>query len=88
MFFDPGPSLYCPAASDIAPYLDSDLDGIADDPPNPEARYMSRQAVQLAFVAVIQLSWTSRRRAGAAARPQPAGNDGVGGAAALARGML
>jgi len=44
-------------AADVAwlePYPDSDLDGIADDAPNPEARYTSRQAVQLAFVAVIQ----------------------------------
>ena len=44
-------------AADVAwlePYPDSDLDGIADDAPNPEARYTSRQAVQLAFVAVVQ----------------------------------
>jgi RNA polymerase sigma-70 factor (ECF subfamily) len=44
-------------ATDVAwlgPYPDSDLEGIADDAPNPEARYTSRQAVQLAFVAVIQ----------------------------------
>ena len=44
-------------AADVAwlePYPDSDLDGIADDAPNPEARYTSRQAVQLAFVAAIQ----------------------------------
>jgi RNA polymerase sigma-70 factor (ECF subfamily) len=38
----------------LEPYPDSDLEGIADDAPNPEARYSSREAVQLAFVAVIQ----------------------------------
>ncbi len=44
-------------ATDVAwlePYPDSDLEGIADDAPNPEARYASREAVQLAFVAAIQ----------------------------------
>src|SRR5262249_46395523 len=44
-------------ATDVAwlePYPDTDLEGIADDAPNPEARYTSREAVQLAFVAVIQ----------------------------------
>jgi RNA polymerase sigma-70 factor (ECF subfamily) len=44
-------------ATDVAwlePYPDSELDSIADDAPNPEARITSRQAVQLAFVAVIQ----------------------------------
>ncbi len=44
-------------ATDVAwlePYPDADLEGIADDAPNPEAKYTSRQAVQLAFVAVIQ----------------------------------
>src|SRR6266481_7499740 len=44
-------------ATDVAwlePYPDSHLEGIADDAPNPEARYTSREAVQLAFVAVIQ----------------------------------
>lgn len=44
-------------ATDVAwlePYPDSDIDGIADDAPNPEVRYTSRQSVQLAFVAVIQ----------------------------------
>jgi RNA polymerase sigma-70 factor, ECF subfamily len=44
-------------ATDVAwlePYPDSNLEGIADDSPNPEARYSSREAVQLAFVAVIQ----------------------------------
>jgi len=45
------------AATEIAwlePYPDSYLEGIADDAPNPEARYTSRQAVQLAFIAAIQ----------------------------------
>jgi RNA polymerase sigma-70 factor (ECF subfamily) len=44
-------------ATDVAwlePFPDSNLEGIADDEPNPEARYTSREAVQLAFVAVIQ----------------------------------
>jgi RNA polymerase sigma-70 factor (ECF subfamily) len=44
-------------ATDVAwlePYPDSDLRGIADDAPSPEARYTSREAVQLAFVAAIQ----------------------------------
>src|SRR5260221_9076265 len=46
-----------PPAIDMAwlePYPDQFLEGIADDAPNPEARYASREAVQLAFVAVIQ----------------------------------
>jgi len=38
----------------LEPYPDSNLEGIADDLPNPEARYTSRQSVQLAFVAAIQ----------------------------------
>jgi RNA polymerase sigma-70 factor (ECF subfamily) len=44
-------------ATDVAwlePYPDSNLDGIADDAPTPEAHYASREAVQLAFVAAIQ----------------------------------
>src|SRR5262245_39514581 len=44
-------------ATDVAwlePYPDSQLEGIADNAPDPEARYLSREAVQLAFVAVIQ----------------------------------
>jgi RNA polymerase sigma-70 factor (ECF subfamily) len=38
----------------LEPYPDSELDGIADDTPGPEARYASREAVQIAFVAAIQ----------------------------------
>jgi RNA polymerase sigma-70 factor, ECF subfamily len=44
-------------ATDLAwlePYPDRFLENIADDAPNPEARYTSRQTLQLAFVAVIQ----------------------------------
>jgi RNA polymerase sigma-70 factor, ECF subfamily len=44
-------------ATDVAwlePYPDSSLEGIADEAPNPEARYASHEAVQLAFVAAIQ----------------------------------
>ena len=44
-------------AADVAwlePYPDSELDDVADDAPNPEARLTSRETVQLAFVAVIQ----------------------------------
>lgn len=44
-------------APDVAwlePYPDSNLEGIADDAPNPEARYASREAIGLAFVAAIQ----------------------------------
>jgi RNA polymerase sigma-70 factor, ECF subfamily len=38
----------------LEPYPDAQLEGIADDAPNPEARYTAREAVQLAFVAAIQ----------------------------------
>jgi RNA polymerase sigma-70 factor (ECF subfamily) len=38
----------------LEPYPDSDLEGIADDAPNPEARYSARETVRLAFVAIIQ----------------------------------
>jgi RNA polymerase sigma-70 factor (ECF subfamily) len=44
-------------ATDVAwlePYPDLLLEGIADEAPNPEARYASREAVELAFVAGIQ----------------------------------
>jgi RNA polymerase sigma-70 factor (ECF subfamily) len=46
-----------PPATDVTwlePYPDSNLEGIADAAPTPEARYSSREAVQLAFVAAIQ----------------------------------
>jgi RNA polymerase sigma-70 factor, ECF subfamily len=45
-------------ASEVAwlePYPDSALDGIADGAPGPHARYEMREAVHLAFIAVIQL---------------------------------
>jgi RNA polymerase sigma-70 factor (ECF subfamily) len=38
----------------LEPYPDSNLEGIVDDTLNPEARYTSRESVQLAFVAAIQ----------------------------------
>ena len=38
----------------LEPYPDSNLEGIADEAPGPEARYGSREAVELAFVAAIQ----------------------------------
>jgi RNA polymerase sigma-70 factor, ECF subfamily len=44
-------------ATDVAwlePYPDSALEAVADEAPNPEARYTTRQAVQLAFIAAIQ----------------------------------
>jgi RNA polymerase sigma-70 factor (ECF subfamily) len=44
-------------ATDVAwlePYPDSNLEGIVNEAPNPEARYSSREAVQLAFVAGLQ----------------------------------
>jgi RNA polymerase sigma-70 factor (ECF subfamily) len=44
-------------ARDIAwlePYPDSELEGVADEAHDPEARYAAREAVELAFVAVIQ----------------------------------
>ncbi len=45
------------AATEVAwlePYPDSNLEDILHEAPNPEARYSSREAVQLAFVAGIQ----------------------------------
>ncbi len=44
-------------ATDVAwlePYPDSNLEGIINEASNPEARYSSREAVQLAFVSGIQ----------------------------------
>jgi RNA polymerase sigma-70 factor (ECF subfamily) len=44
-------------ATDVAwlePYPDSNLVGIADEAPGPEARYTARESVQLAFIAAIQ----------------------------------
>jgi RNA polymerase sigma-70 factor (ECF subfamily) len=38
----------------LEPYPDSDLTAIADEAPTPEARYSSRESVQLAFIAAIQ----------------------------------
>lgn len=46
----------------LEPFPDSLLERIADDSPGPEARYASREAVQLAFVAAIQ-QLPSRQRA-------------------------
>jgi RNA polymerase sigma-70 factor, ECF subfamily len=46
------------AATDVAwlePYPSAYLEGIRDDAANPEAHYTSREAVQLAFVAAIQM---------------------------------
>ena len=38
----------------LEPYPDANMEWIADDSPNPEARYTSRESVRLAFVATIQ----------------------------------
>jgi len=38
----------------LEPFPDSDLTSIADEAPNPEARYSARESVRLAFVAAIQ----------------------------------
>ncbi|HVS76427.1 MAG TPA: sigma-70 family RNA polymerase sigma factor [Steroidobacteraceae bacterium] len=60
------PDQYAPAsaqmpdgkpASEVAwlePFPDSSLEGISDEAPNPEARHVMREAVQLAFIAAIQ----------------------------------
>ena len=39
----------------LEPYPDSALAGVADSAPGPDARYEMREAVQLAFIAAIQL---------------------------------
>lgn len=47
-----------PPSTEIAwlePYPDSEMESIADNAPNPEARYTARESVQLAFVAAIQV---------------------------------
>lgn len=38
----------------LEPYPDTALEGVADTAPGPDARYETREAVQLAFVAAIQ----------------------------------
>jgi RNA polymerase sigma-70 factor, ECF subfamily len=38
----------------LEPYPDSNLEGIADNAPNPAVRYAFREAVQLAFITAIQ----------------------------------
>lgn len=38
----------------LEPYPDSNLEGIADNAPGPEARYTARESVQLAFIVAIQ----------------------------------
>ncbi|MGY2996685.1 RNA polymerase subunit sigma-70 [Mesorhizobium sp. URHB0026] len=46
------------AAAELAwlePYPDAELPDLADDQPGPDARYETREAVRLAFVAAIQL---------------------------------
>ncbi|TIO08752.1 RNA polymerase subunit sigma-70 [Mesorhizobium sp.] len=51
-----GPATGGPAAEVawLEPYPDAELPGLADSEPGPEARYETREAVQLAFVAAIQ----------------------------------
>jgi RNA polymerase sigma-70 factor, ECF subfamily len=48
--------LWCPRYRHLwlEPYPDSNLEGIADAAPNPEAHYTARESVQLAFVSAIQ----------------------------------
>ncbi|NUP14333.1 MAG: sigma-70 family RNA polymerase sigma factor [Polyangiaceae bacterium] len=38
----------------LEPYPDANLEGVADQAPNPESRYASHEAISLAFVAAIQ----------------------------------
>jgi len=44
-----------PELSWLEPYPDAELPDLVDGEPGPEARYETREAVQLAFVAAIQL---------------------------------
>jgi RNA polymerase sigma-70 factor (TIGR02960 family) len=39
----------------LEPYPDVLLEGLAEDPPGPEARYEAREAISLAFVTAVQL---------------------------------
>ena len=58
-------------ATDIAwlePYPDSELEGIADTAPGPDARYEMREAIQLAFIAAISALAASPARRSSAAR--------------------
>jgi RNA polymerase sigma-70 factor, ECF subfamily len=48
------PEMPAPEVAWLEPFPGSDLEGIADDAPTPEARYGSQESVQLAFVATIQ----------------------------------
>ncbi|CAN7518685.1 RNA polymerase subunit sigma-70 [Bradyrhizobium sp. LjRoot220] len=47
----------------LEPYPDAELPGLVDGDPGPEAQYESREAVQLAFVAAIQLLPPKQRAA-------------------------
>jgi RNA polymerase sigma-70 factor, ECF subfamily len=60
-----GPATGGPAAEVtwLEPYPDAELPGLVDGEPGPEARYESREAVQLAFVAAIQVLPPKQRAA-------------------------
>jgi RNA polymerase sigma-70 factor, ECF subfamily len=60
-----GPATGGPAAEVawLEPYPDAKLPGLVDGEPSPEARYETRQAVQLAFVAAIQVLPPKQRAA-------------------------
>jgi RNA polymerase sigma-70 factor, ECF subfamily len=47
----------------LEPYPDAELPGLVDGEPGPEARYETREAVQLAFVAAIQVLPPKQRAA-------------------------
>lgn len=47
----------------LEPYPDAELPDLVDDKPGPDARYEAREAVQLAFVAAIQLLPARQRAA-------------------------